>query len=94
MPKWHVLSAISSTPECEKWQSTLQKLSRAMVISEMTISRKAEKVEKTPYFSESKPKPAAALKLPRSMIPEGTKTSGCFWWMTLRPVEPSRSPML
>ena len=66
-------------PECEKWQRTLQKLRRAIVISEMTISKNAEKVENTPNFSASKPKPAAALKLPRSMIPEGTKTSGCFW---------------
>ena len=63
-----------------------------MVTSEMTISKKAEKVEKTPNFSWSKPKPAAALKLPRSMMPEGTNTSGCFWWMTFKPVEPSRSP--
>ena len=38
-----------------------------MVISEMTISRNAPKVENTPNFSLSKPKPAAALKLPRSI---------------------------
>lgn len=49
-----------------------------MVISETTISKKAEKVEKTPNLSLSKPKPAAAEKLPRSMIPDGMKTSGCF----------------
>jgi hypothetical protein len=66
-------------PECEKWQSTLQLFKRAMVISETTISRKAEKVEKTPNLSGSKPKPAAAEKFPRSMMPEGTNTSGCLW---------------
>lgn len=63
-----------------------------MVISETTISRKAEKVEKTPNLSGSKPKPAAAEKFPRSMIPEGTNTSGCLWWITFKPVEPSKSP--
>ena len=65
-------------PECEKWQRTLQLLRRAIVISETTISRNAEKVEKTPNLSAAKPKPAAAEKLPRSMIPDGTNTSGCF----------------
>jgi len=50
----------------------------AIVISDTTISRKAEKVEKTPNLSDWKPKPAAAEKLPRSMTPEGTNTSGCF----------------
>jgi hypothetical protein len=75
MPKWHVLSAISSTPECEKWVRTLAKLRRAMVSSERIISEKAEKVLKTPWRSALKaPKPAAAEKLPRSMMPEGTKT--------------------
>jgi hypothetical protein len=49
-----------------------------MVISEITISKKAEKVEKTPNLSGEKPNPAAAEKFPRSMIPEGMKTSGCF----------------
>jgi hypothetical protein len=49
-----------------------------MVISETTISRKAENVEKTPNLSGANPKPAAAEKLLRSMMPEETKTSGCF----------------
>jgi hypothetical protein len=62
-----------------------------MVISEMTISKNAEKVEKTPNLSASKPKPAAAEKLPLSMMPDGMNTSGCFSWMTFKPVEPSRS---
>jgi hypothetical protein len=44
----------------------------------MTISKKAENVEKTPNFSAPNPKPAAAEKLPLSMIPDGTNTSGCF----------------
>jgi len=39
-----VLSAISSTPECEKCVKTLAKLSRAIVSSEMIISENAEKV--------------------------------------------------
>jgi len=80
-------------PEWEKWQSKLQLFKRAMVSSEMTISRKAEKVEKTPNLSGSNPKPAAADKFPRSMIPEGTNTSGCLLWMTFKPVEPSKSPV-
>lgn len=63
-----------------------------MVISDMTISRKAEKVEKTPNLSGSKPKPAAAEKFPRSIIPEGINTSGCLVWITFKPVEPSKSP--
>jgi hypothetical protein len=79
-------------PECEKWHRTLQLFSLAIVTSETTISRKAENVENTPNLSASKPNPAAAEKLPRSMIPDGTNTSGCFWWITFRPVEPSRSP--
>jgi len=58
----------------------------------MIISRKAEKVENTPNLSGANPKPAAVEKFPRSMTPDGMKTSGCFWWMTLRPVEPSKSP--
>jgi hypothetical protein len=49
-----------------------------MVTSEITISRKAENVEKTPNLFASKPKPAAVEKFPRSMIPDGTNTSGCF----------------
>jgi hypothetical protein len=47
-PKWQVLSAMSSMPAWEKWASTLAPLSRAMVISEMHISRKALKVAKIP----------------------------------------------
>jgi len=50
-----------------------------MVISETNISKNAENVEKTPNFSGSNPNPAAADKFPRSIIPEGTNTSGCFW---------------
>src|SRR6266404_4928922 len=80
-------------PECEKWHNTLQLFNLAIVTSDTTISRKAENVEKTPNLSGAKPKPAAAEKLPRSMTPEGTNTSGCFWWITFRPVEPSRSPV-
>jgi hypothetical protein len=63
------------------------------VISEIIISRNAEKVEKTPNLSGVKPKPAAAEKFPRSMIPDGMNTSGCFLWMTLKPVEPSISAL-
>jgi hypothetical protein len=86
-----VLSAILSTPEWEKWDSTLAKLSRAIVSSEMIISEKAEKVLivvnilclfqnsptnlKTPNRSALKaPNPAAAEKLPLSIIPLETKT--------------------
>lgn len=83
---------LDAPPEWEKWLKTLQLFSRAMVISERTISKKAENVEKTPNLSGAKPKPAAAEKLPRSMIPDGMKTSGCFWWITFNPVEPSKSP--
>jgi hypothetical protein len=50
-------------------------------------------VEKTPNLSGANPKPAAAEKLPRSMIPDGTNTWGCSLWMTLKPVEPSISPV-
>lgn len=75
MIHWHLLSAISSTPEWEKWVRTLAKLRRAMVNSEMIISEKAEKVEKMPWRSALKaPKPAAAEKLPRSMMPLETNT--------------------
>ena len=49
-----------------------------MVISEMTISKNAENVENTPYLSALNPKPAAAEKLPLSIIPDETNTSGCF----------------
>ena len=49
-----------------------------MVSSEMTISKNAENVENTPNLSASNPNPAAADKLPRSMMPEGMNTSGCF----------------
>ncbi len=48
MPKWQVLSAMSSTPLWLKCASTLEKFSRAMVISLMHISRKALKVAKMP----------------------------------------------
>ena len=64
------------------------------MISEIIISRNAEKVEKTPNLLGENPKPAAAEKLPRSMIPDGMNTSGCFLWMTLKPVEPSISAVL
>ena len=86
---------IDVPPEREKWERTLQLLRRAIVISEITISRNTEKVEKTANLTcATDPKPAAAEKLPRSMIPDGMNTSECFLWMTLRPVEPSRSPLL
>ena len=65
-------------PECEKWQSKFTLFRRAMVSSEMTISKNAEKVENTPNLSASNPNPAAADRLPRSMMPEGMNTSGCF----------------
>jgi hypothetical protein len=56
----------------------LQLFKRAIVISDTTISKNAENVEKTPNLSGAKPNPAAAEKLLRSMIPEEMNTSGCF----------------
>ena len=50
MPKWQVLSAMSSTPLWLKCANTLEKFRRAMVISLMHISRKALNVEKIPCF--------------------------------------------
>ena len=47
----------NSPPEWEKWDNTLHLFKRAMVSSEMIISKNAEKVEKTPNFSGSKPNP-------------------------------------
>lgn len=89
--KKKIKEGVHIPPECEKCDNTLELFNLAIVTSEITISRKAENVEKTPNLSGAKPKPAAAEKLPRSMIPDGMKTSGCFWWMTLSPVEPSKS---
>ena len=48
MPKWQVLSAMSSTPLWLKCASTLAKFSRAMVISLTHISRNAQNVAKMP----------------------------------------------
>ena len=62
-----------------------------MVISEIHISRKAAKVAKIPCLPFSIPKPAAAERLPRSIIPEGINTSGCLSWIIFRPQEPSKS---
>jgi hypothetical protein len=56
----------------------------SIVVSEINISRNAEKVEKTPNLSSANPKPAAAEKLPRSMITDRMNTSGCFLWMTCK----------
>ncbi len=90
-PKWQVLSDISSTPACEKWHSTFASFRRAMVSSEMTISRNAENVLNTPCRPASKPNPAAAEKLPRSMTPPEQNTSGFSSRMFFNPVDPSRS---
>ncbi len=57
----------------------------------MHISRKAEKVAKMPCLPSLEPKPAAAEKLPRSMMPPRTNTSGYFFRMWCRPQLPSRS---
>ena len=81
MPKWQVLSAMASTPLWLKWASTLLKFSRLIVISLTHISRKAENVANNPCRPGSDPNPAAALKLPRSMMPAWTNTSGCALWM-------------
>lgn len=58
-----------------RWRVEFQ-TDRAMVISEQHISKNAEKVLKIPTLPFSNPNPAAAEKFPRSMIPEGMKTSG------------------
>ena len=101
MPKWHVLSAISSTPLCEKWQRTLAWLRRAIVSSEMIWAVKWALLRPTHHLEEgskgredakligreaealrgqlaqvSSRRTAAALKLPRSMMPDETKHSG------------------
>ena len=86
-----VLSAIPSTPECEKWLSTFELFNRACVTSLITISLKAQNVEKRPCLPSSRPKPAHAEKFPRSMIPLCTCISGNFCRILLAPVEPSKS---
>ena len=50
MPKWQVLSAMSSTPLWLKWASTLEKFRRDIVISLTHISRNALNVAKIPCF--------------------------------------------
>jgi hypothetical protein len=61
-----LIKRTSSTPEWEKWHSRLQLFRRAIVISEITISRNAEKVEKTPNFSGWKPNPEGEISLHRN----------------------------
>ena len=78
-------------PECEKWLSTFELFKRAIVISDINISKKALKVPKIPCLPASIPKPAAAEKLPRSIMPEEIKTSGKAAWILNKPQEPSKS---